>query len=82
MVVVSFACLPIFFTDHRIDRWEGVLFLVYYGVYLAYLILAETNAVAAHKLAVAIALFVIPLTAVTLFVFVLRSMKPAGERRE
>jgi len=27
MVVVAMACLPIFCTGHRIDRWEGALFL-------------------------------------------------------
>ncbi|MGC1953921.1 MAG: calcium/sodium antiporter, partial [Gammaproteobacteria bacterium] len=33
MMAVALVCLPIFFTDHRIDRWEGVVFL---GYYLAY----------------------------------------------
>ena len=28
MIVCSIACLPIFATGHRIDRWEGVLFLL------------------------------------------------------
>ena len=77
MIIVSFACLPIFFTGHRIERWEGGLFLAYYVVYLAYLILAETNAVAARQFGMVIGVFVIPLTAITLLVLLLRSLRPA-----
>ncbi len=77
MIIVSFACLPIFFTDRRIDRWEGGLFLAYYALYMAYLILAETNTVAARTFGTVIVLFVIPLTAVTLLVFVLQSKSEA-----
>jgi ABC-type long-subunit fatty acid transport system fused permease/ATPase subunit len=29
MIAVAVACLPIFFTGHLIDRWEGALFLGY-----------------------------------------------------
>lgn len=79
MIIVSFACLPIFFTGHRIERWEGGLFFAYYVVYLAYLILAETNTVAARTFGSVIVLFVIPLTAVTLLVLLLRSLRPAEE---
>ena len=34
MIAVSVACLPIFFTGRRISRWEGLLFLLGYGLYL------------------------------------------------
>jgi len=84
MIAASLACLPIFFTDHRIDRWEGGLFLAYYAVYMAYLILAETNTLAARTFGTIVLLFVVPLTAVTLFVLVVRSArraaKPAAEQ--
>lgn len=40
MIVVSAACLPIFFTGHRISRLEGALFLVGYAAYTAYLLIA------------------------------------------
>lgn len=40
MIVVSAACLPIFFTGYRISRPEGALFLVGYVAYTAYLVLA------------------------------------------
>jgi cation:H+ antiporter len=79
MIIVSFACLPIFFTGHRIERWEGGLFLAYYVVYLVYLILGETNTVAARQFGMVIGVFVIPLTVVTLLVLLLRSLKPPVE---
>ncbi len=40
MIVVSAACLPIFFTGYRISRLEGTLFLVGYAAYTAYLVVA------------------------------------------
>lgn len=39
MAAVALACLPIFFTEYRIGRWEGLLFLASYGVYTTTLIL-------------------------------------------
>jgi hypothetical protein len=39
MVAVAVACLPIFFTGYTIARWEGLVFVVYYGLYTAYLLL-------------------------------------------
>ena len=43
MVLVALACLPIFFTGYRVDRWEGFLFLGCYAAYLVYLILDSTR---------------------------------------
>lgn len=34
MVIVAFACLPIFMTGHQIERWEGATFLFYYPIYI------------------------------------------------
>jgi len=80
MIVVSFACLPIFFTGHRIERWEGGLFFAYYLVYFAYLILAETDTVAARSFGSFIVLFAVPLTGFTLLVLLLRSLRgPNGD---
>lgn len=33
MIFAALACLPIFFSDHRISRKEGLLFLFYYTLY-------------------------------------------------
>ncbi len=43
MVLVALLCLPIFYTGHRIDRWEGLLFLCGYAAYVVYLVLDSTR---------------------------------------
>jgi cation:H+ antiporter len=68
MIAVAFACLPIFATRHRIARWEGAVFLGYYAVYAAYLILAATQHDALQSFSTAMLGFVLPLTGVTLLV--------------
>jgi cation:H+ antiporter len=40
MLVVAVACLPIFWTGHRITRWEGLLFLAGYAAYVTWLVRA------------------------------------------
>jgi cation:H+ antiporter len=65
MIAVAFACLPIFYSGKRIERWEGVLFLFYYVAYTVYLILNSVD----HPvlpLFNKIMLGVIPLTAIAL----------------
>ena len=37
MLAVAIACLPIFFTDNKVSRKEGVLLLIYYLLYVGYL---------------------------------------------
>jgi cation:H+ antiporter len=72
MLAVSVACLPIFFTGHRIARWEGGLFFGYYIAYLAYLILAATRHERLADFQWVMALFVIPLTCLTLVIVSVR----------
>jgi len=33
MIAVAVGCMPVFFTGHRIERWEGGIFLFYYGIF-------------------------------------------------
>lgn len=73
MIAVAVACLPIFFTGYTIARWEGALFLGYYGAYTAYLILGATQHAALSTFSVAMGAFVIPITAITLAVLGLRA---------
>ena len=73
MTAVAFACLPIFFTGHRIARWEGGLFLGYYVAYTAYLLLDGTGHDAAPLLGGVMMGFVLPLTVVTLAVVTVRA---------
>ncbi|GAB4433752.1 MAG: calcium/sodium antiporter [Chloroflexi bacterium OHK40] len=81
MIAVAVACLPIFFTGMSIARWEGGLFLGYYLAYTTYLILAATQHDALPAFSGAMAMFVLPLTAVTLLVLgaqALRGRRPEG----
>lgn len=75
MIAVAVACLPIFFVGYRIARWEGLLFLFYYGAYTLYLILRATEHQAMGGYSFVMSWFVIPLTVVTLAVFVYRSWR-------
>lgn len=43
MIAASLVCLPIFFTGYKVTRLNGGLFMVYYGLYLAYLFLISTG---------------------------------------
>ncbi|MBI2322336.1 MAG: calcium/sodium antiporter, partial [Chloroflexi bacterium] len=80
MLAVAAACLPIFFTGHRIDRWEGGLFLTYYTVYVLYVVLDATGHDALPALSAAMLGFVLPLTVVTLLVLFVHAARRGGER--
>jgi cation:H+ antiporter len=73
MVAVAIACLPIFASGARIDRWEGLLFLAYGAAYTAYLVLDARQHDALPAFSAAMGAFVIPLTVVTLAVVGWRS---------
>lgn len=68
MLAVAVACLPIFFTGHRIGRLEGALFLGYYVAYTTYLIMAAAGHDALPAFSSVMLSFVLPLTAFTLLV--------------
>ena len=68
MIAVAVACLPIFATGHLVARWEGVLFVAYYGAYTLYLVLKAQDHAALPAFSRTMAAFVIPLTVVTLAV--------------
>ncbi len=72
MVGAALACLPVFFTEARIARWEGALFLALYAAYTLYLILDATGHDALADYGAAMGYFVLPLTAVTLAVLAWR----------
>lgn len=73
-IAASVACLPIFFTGHNISRWEGFLFLGYYVVYCAYLILQSKNHDSLPILSSVMLWFVIPFTLLTFFVITARKL--------
>ncbi|HUG41700.1 MAG TPA: calcium/sodium antiporter [Longimicrobiales bacterium] len=73
MTAVAVACLPVFFTGHRIARWEGAVFLGYYLAYTAYLVLDATGHAAVPQLRAALLWFALPLTVITLVVLAVRA---------
>ncbi|MEQ8756358.1 MAG: calcium/sodium antiporter [Coleofasciculus sp. G1-WW12-02] len=75
MIAVAVACLPIFFTGYRIDRWEGILFLAYYVAYTLYLFLNATEHDALAEFSAIMLLFVMPLTLITLVILAVRSFR-------
>ncbi|HEY5663241.1 MAG TPA: calcium/sodium antiporter [Ilumatobacter sp.] len=68
MVVVAFACLPIFANGYALLRWEGVLFLGYYAAYLGWLVLDSGDHGIRNEYAISLVGFVLPLTVITLVV--------------
>ncbi|MEN9629221.1 MAG: hypothetical protein RJA10_2448, partial [Pseudomonadota bacterium] len=72
MLAVALACLPVFFSGREIARWEGGVFLAYYLAYVAYLILAAQQHDALPLFSGAMMSFVLPLTALTFVVLMLR----------
>jgi len=76
MLATAAVCLPIFFTGHRIARWEGVVLVGYYLAYTAYLVLrAAQYEVVMHYFRETMFLFVFPLTLLTLIVTVWQSLR-------
>ncbi|HZJ91918.1 MAG TPA: calcium/sodium antiporter [Thiopseudomonas sp.] len=75
MMAVLVACLPIFFAGYSINRWEGALFLGYYIAYTAYLIMQSNGESFASTFADAMLGYVVPLTAITVFVIAARAWR-------
>lgn len=75
MIVVAAACLPIFFSGHRIARWEGALFLAYYAIYVLFLVLQAERHAMLPAFSRAVLFFVIPLTVATLGVVAWRELR-------
>ena len=73
MIAASVACLPIFFTGLKIERWEGFLFLGYFFAYMTYVLLNAAGHDALPAYSWVMWVFVLPLTLVTLVVLTIRS---------
>jgi cation:H+ antiporter len=74
MLAAAVLCLPIFFMNYRIGRWEGALFLSYYVFYTLYLILATSQHDALPAFSVVMRWFVIPATVITLALAIAREV--------
>lgn len=62
MLAVAFSCLPIFLVGHRIERWEGALFLGGYVLYMTYLVLDLVKSPLTDEYSYVILQYVLPLT--------------------
>ena len=80
MIAVSIVCLPVFFTNGKIDRWEGFLFLGYYAVYTVYLLMVASHHRMLDSYRFVMTIAVIPLTviAVLLSVYYCWKKRPMG----
>jgi len=72
MLAVALACLPVFMTRREIARWEGGVFIVYYGAYVIYLVLAAQQHALLGTFSAAMMSFVVPITVITLIVAFIR----------
>ena len=78
MIAVAVVCMPIFFTGYMIERWEGALFLAFYVAYTLYLFLNATQHASLPAFSTMMLWFVIPLTVLTLMIFVWRDLVPSN----
>jgi cation:H+ antiporter len=81
MLAVAVACLPIFFRGHRLERWEGAVFLGYAVAYTTYLVLDATGHRALGAFSTVMLAFVIPLTVLTFMVVTVRELGWGARRR-
>jgi cation:H+ antiporter len=77
MVAAAVACLPFMARGHRLERWEGALFLGYYAAYAAYLVLAARQHAALPRFSAVMLEFVIPLTIATVIALTLAQRRRA-----
>ncbi|WP_298818154.1 calcium/sodium antiporter [Chloroflexus sp.] len=75
MIAVAFAVLPIAVSRLSINRWEGALFLGYYVAYTAYLVLAAAQHDALPAFSGVMALFVLPITVITLLILAINAVR-------
>lgn len=82
MIAVAIACLPIFFTDNLISRWEGVFFWLYYIVYTLFLFLKSMEQESLPIFNTVMLWFVIPITVLTLIIITLANWRDRAKRRD
>lgn len=82
VLAVAGACLPVFFTaGGTIRRWEGLVFLAYYGAYTLYLFFDATRHAALPAYSRMMWIFVLPLTALTLGVTLVQEWRAHRSNR-
>ncbi len=82
MMVSVIACLPIFISDRRMSRFEGILFLVYYFAYIFVLYLKEFSGSILTEYKTIILTLIVPMTAITLVVVTYRAIRYRRDLKE
>ena len=80
MLAAAIACLPVFFTGGRIDKWEGWLFFGYFLAYILYLVLRASDHDALDAFNLVMVVFAFPLTFATLLVVSVREWMGRREK--
>jgi cation:H+ antiporter len=81
MLAVTAASLPIFFSGYRIKRWEGLLFLSYYGAYILYLFLFSVEHDFLPAYSTFMLQYILPATAFMLVFVLARAVRANGRGR-
>ena len=72
MLAVAFACLPIMLSGREIARWEGGVFIAYYAIYTAWLVLQAQQHSSLPAFSGVMFSYVLPITVITLVVSMVR----------
>jgi cation:H+ antiporter len=75
MIAVAVACLPIFADGHVLNRWEGIVFLVFYAGYLTWLVLDASDNTLRDSYGDVVLFFVVPITTLTLALIAVRAQR-------
>lgn len=81
MVAVAVACLPLFFSNFTIDRWEGALLFAGYVAYTSYLVLQANHHDALPMYSSVMLWFVLPLVVVGIAASVLHAWRTGEAHR-
>lgn len=68
MAIAAFACLPIFISDHRIDRWEGIYFLILFITYIILTILYARGSSNIKPIYISLFVFLLPVCLITVII--------------
>lgn len=82
MILAVCACLPIFFSGHRISRSEGVLFLVYFSAYLTLLYTRSVSDSVLHQHLTEMGIIELTVVSITFIIIAVRAMQYHKHHRE
>ena len=80
MVFVALVCMPVFYVDDNVSRGEGALFISYYVLYTAYLILGASKSSILPAITMIVS-FYVPLTFIGLIMFTVRARRLKKNRK-